>query len=555
MIARKHTAGVYVAWLLAVVMLGFAVSGRHPYSFYVLLRWICCGAFAYSAFTASEKNRVTWAWVFGLLAVLFNPVVPVHLQRDTWQIVDWGTIGVIVIAAIFFWRGKEIQGKAFPEPSMRKDFYSILGVSTTATAAEIKERFRFLSHAYHPDKFATAAQREAAEYEFKQINEAYQILSDPSERANYDRERSRETSSDSARTSPPDDSRIRSKAPRNRRVVATVLVVILAISLASFVIWSTRESRDVSARHAVNQPLPRESPMVESTPPIISDEKLSADAMKTAKPAEEIKQFNQAVIQDSLVKPTHLTPEEQTLLDKGQYIEMIGGPHTHSGHMVSRLSPVGDGKNAKPAVCFVFGMEDIEPARKEGESMAQFHYSRSQAEQFLFAQGWDKYHDRFFTRYYVQEGMDAYDKNMASEQATGRALPLSSDNPFANAIPAQPEVRKAVPVGAPSDLEALKRQVDRATPPMAKPTEHEYRVNPNLPADAIELAPTEKPKTDDYYQTPPEKRSINVPSDYILTRVFQGTTFLGWAYLPKKTVSALHNLSRTPAPRRRTAPR
>jgi hypothetical protein len=50
------------------------------------------------------------------------------------------------------------------------------------------------------------------------------------------------------------------------------------------------------------------------------------------------------------------------------------------------------------------------PAREEGKSMAEFRYSRSQAEQFLFAQAWDKYHDRFLTRAYVQEGKEAYDE-------------------------------------------------------------------------------------------------------------------------------------------------
>ena len=53
-------------------------------------------------------------------------------------------------------------------------------------------------------------------------------------------------------------------------------------------------------------------------------------------------------------------------------------------------------------------MEDAAAARVEGKSMAQSHYSPSQAEQFLFAEGWDKYHSRFLTRPYIQEGMDAY---------------------------------------------------------------------------------------------------------------------------------------------------
>ncbi len=53
----------------------------------------------------------------------------------------------------------------------------LMGVSLSATARELKERFRFLSHAFHPDKFQTQVQRAAAEQEFKAIKEAYDVLS------------------------------------------------------------------------------------------------------------------------------------------------------------------------------------------------------------------------------------------------------------------------------------------------------------------------------------------------------------------------------------------
>lgn len=69
------------------------------------------------------------------------------------------------------------------------DLYRILAIAPTATAAEIKEQFRFLSHAYHPDKFATEKQRKAAEEQFKKVSEAYRILSDPASRARYDASR------------------------------------------------------------------------------------------------------------------------------------------------------------------------------------------------------------------------------------------------------------------------------------------------------------------------------------------------------------------------------
>lgn len=64
---------------------------------------------------------------------------------------------------------------------MAKDYYKILGVSKNASAEEIKRAYRKLAHQYHPDKSGGDAER------FKEVNEAYQVLSDPNKRAQYDR--------------------------------------------------------------------------------------------------------------------------------------------------------------------------------------------------------------------------------------------------------------------------------------------------------------------------------------------------------------------------------
>lgn len=66
---------------------------------------------------------------------------------------------------------------------MARDYYEVLGVPRTADKSEIKKAFRKLAREYHPD----VSQHEDADSRFKEINEAYEVLSDDEKRARYDR--------------------------------------------------------------------------------------------------------------------------------------------------------------------------------------------------------------------------------------------------------------------------------------------------------------------------------------------------------------------------------
>ncbi|GAA5526457.1 J domain-containing protein [Herpetosiphon gulosus] len=65
-----------------------------------------------------------------------------------------------------------------------KDYYTILGVTKTATEAEIKKAYRKLARQYHPDLNPGDSE---AERKFKEINEAYEVVSDKDKREKYDR--------------------------------------------------------------------------------------------------------------------------------------------------------------------------------------------------------------------------------------------------------------------------------------------------------------------------------------------------------------------------------
>ena len=66
----------------------------------------------------------------------------------------------------------------------KRDYYDILGVKKTATEEEMKKAYRALAMKYHPDR--NPGNKKEAEERFKEINEAYAVLSDKDKRRQYD---------------------------------------------------------------------------------------------------------------------------------------------------------------------------------------------------------------------------------------------------------------------------------------------------------------------------------------------------------------------------------
>lgn len=84
--------------VLSVLLLG-ALNPGNPYGYYVLLRWICFGTFAYLAFQAVDRKEQGWVWVLGITAMVYNPIVPLHMTRGLWSVVNVVTIGIAVASA------------------------------------------------------------------------------------------------------------------------------------------------------------------------------------------------------------------------------------------------------------------------------------------------------------------------------------------------------------------------------------------------------------------------------------------------------------------------
>jgi len=61
-----------------------------PYGYYTLLRIVACAVFIWAALISYEKNKESvLPWIFIIIAILFNPIIKIHLQKEVWAVVDF----------------------------------------------------------------------------------------------------------------------------------------------------------------------------------------------------------------------------------------------------------------------------------------------------------------------------------------------------------------------------------------------------------------------------------------------------------------------------------
>jgi hypothetical protein len=99
-------------WIVPAILLVIAVA-RLPYGYYTVTRIVTCGAAGLVALAGfMEGPRVpVWPVVMAIIAVLFNPLLPIHLARSTWFYFDLGAATVFV--SHFFVVRREFADKVF----------------------------------------------------------------------------------------------------------------------------------------------------------------------------------------------------------------------------------------------------------------------------------------------------------------------------------------------------------------------------------------------------------------------------------------------------------
>ena len=85
--------------IASIVMLFLAILPM-PYGYYMLIRFVVCGTGIYVAYNAKNLNKQGWMWTMGFIALLFNPLILIPLDRATWGLVDLAVAILFIVLLV-----------------------------------------------------------------------------------------------------------------------------------------------------------------------------------------------------------------------------------------------------------------------------------------------------------------------------------------------------------------------------------------------------------------------------------------------------------------------
>ena len=96
-----HILGyITFCYIIAILIMDW-YYGKIDYGFYEILRWLVASFSVWSSTRIYQKNpKSRWLLVFIIIAILFNPILKIKLEQETWQIVDFGVLLVFFVYSI-----------------------------------------------------------------------------------------------------------------------------------------------------------------------------------------------------------------------------------------------------------------------------------------------------------------------------------------------------------------------------------------------------------------------------------------------------------------------
>ena len=112
--------------IISIIMLLLALNDFSS-GYYTLLRIIVCGTSIYLLIAAKELKKISWIWIFGFIAILFNPIIKIHLDEDTWKIWDV-VVALVFLCSIFMLNEKNILKNVFKIANLKKAALAIIAL-------------------------------------------------------------------------------------------------------------------------------------------------------------------------------------------------------------------------------------------------------------------------------------------------------------------------------------------------------------------------------------------------------------------------------------------
>lgn len=105
----------YIFYIVAVyIFLASFGDIDFEYGFYQILRFISFFAFSIAAFISYKSQQQIMPFILGILAIVFNPFIPIHLEEESWQLVDIGASLLLILWSINFY-DKELKNFLNPK--------------------------------------------------------------------------------------------------------------------------------------------------------------------------------------------------------------------------------------------------------------------------------------------------------------------------------------------------------------------------------------------------------------------------------------------------------
>jgi len=105
LIEKKQSNDIQIAiaiYCIVILLLLIATLPIQEYLYYQILRWVVCLFSVFMAVIASSVKKKGPMWTMGIIAIIFNPIIPIRLDKETWVIVDFASAVIYLINIFIF---------------------------------------------------------------------------------------------------------------------------------------------------------------------------------------------------------------------------------------------------------------------------------------------------------------------------------------------------------------------------------------------------------------------------------------------------------------------